>query len=277
MKKTLLHSLLVLVVFTSCDPESDEANLNSDLDVTAVNEAEIDAVYEDIDDLSIVNFESVTDAMNGRVAEEEDDRLCDNVVSFEGDRNEGTITIDFGEGCVDPNGNVRKGKIVIEYNGPKFQPESEIVTTLIDYSINDIAIEGVRTLENISTSTEDFPTFHILLEGGKVTWPDETFATREVDRVRVWKRARNPREDAHLVTGTANGMTRRGIQYDMEILDTLVYKRACLPSRRARIPVAGVKQIETENKVITIDFGDGECDRRFDVSIEGITEEVTVD
>ncbi len=52
---------------------------------------------------------------------------------------------------------------------------------------------------------------------------------------------------------------------------------ACLPSRRARIPVAGVKQIETENKVITIDFGDGECDRRFDVSIEGITEEVTVD
>ncbi len=280
MKKPGVLMLMVMVVLTACNDEVDEAAIDGQLTETGVSDTEIDAVYEDVDDMVSLSLESTDGSLGGRVAEDDqpdDDRFCDGVVTFEGDKDGGTITLDFGDGCIDKNGNIRKGKIVIEYSGRRFLPGSTVITTLINYSINDVAIEGTRTLENISTSTEDYPTFQITLEGGKVTWPDETFATREVDKVRVWKRERNPREDSHLVTGEANGTTRRGVTYEMQILDTLVYKRACVPSRRARIPVSGIKQIETDTKTITIDFGDGQCDRRFEIMVEGTTEDATVD
>ena len=281
MKKLGLLMLVAVVTLTACNEEMDETSLDSELTEAGVSDTEIAAVYEDVDDMVSLSLESTGEVLQGgRVAEgdePDDDRFCENVVTFEGGRESGTITIDFGEGCVDRNGNVRKGKIVIVYTGPRFEPGSVVTTTLIEYSINDIALEGVRALENMSTTVEDYPTFHITLEGGKVIWPDETFATREVDKVRVWKRERNPREDSHLVTGEANGITRRGVAYEVEILDTLVYKRACIPSRRARIPVEGVKQITTDENIITVDFGDGACDRRFEISVDGVTGDATVD
>lgn len=279
MKKLGFVLLAGIVALSACTDEAEETGIDESLTDTALTDAEVDAVYEDIDDLSSLSLESTGNVLGGKVADEEptDDRFCEGIITFEGDKSGGTITIDFGDGCEDDFGNIRKGKIIIAYTGPRFEPGSTVITTLVDYSINDIAIEGTRTLENISTSSVDYPTFNITLVGGKVTWPDETFATRDSDRVRVWKRERNPREDAHLITGEANGVTRRGVAYEMQILDTLVYKRACRISRRARIPVQGVKQIETEEKIITIDFGDGECNRRFEVICEGKTEDVTVD
>ncbi|MEM6523214.1 MAG: hypothetical protein AAGF85_00380 [Bacteroidota bacterium] len=280
MKKLGFFLLVGMFALSACTDEAEETGIDGELTETALTDAEVDAVYEDVDDMVNLSLESTDNVLGGKVTEDEpdDDRFCDGIVSFEGDKTGGTITIDFGEeGCLDRNGNLRKGKIIIVYSGPRFLPGSTVITTLENYSINGIAIEGTRTLENISTSTIDYPTFHITLVGGKVTWPDETFATRDSDRVRVWKRERNPREDSHLVTGEANGITRRGVAYEMQILDTLVYKRACIPSRRARIPVQGVKQIETRQTIITIDFGDGECDRNFEVSVEGKTEDVTVD
>ncbi|MEM9857623.1 MAG: hypothetical protein AAF843_09710 [Bacteroidota bacterium] len=280
MKKLGFFFLIGILVLSACTDEVDETSIEGDLTETALNDTEIDAVYEDVDDMVNMSLESTENVLGGKIADEEpiDDRFCQGVISFDGDKTSGTITIDFGEeGCLDPNKNLRKGKIIISYNGARFLPGSTVVTTLENYSINDIAIEGTRTLENISSSTIDFPTFHITLEGGKVTWPDETFATREADRVRVWRRENNPRLDAHLVTGEASGMTRRGVAYEMEILDTLIYRKACVPSRRARIPVQGVKQIETRDKLVTINYGEGECNRKFEVVVEGKTEDVTVD
>jgi len=270
--------VLISVLLVSCDNDNEVDLVSQESEDTAISEAEIDAVYEDVDDLSIVGLSATEASEGGKLAdgEPDDDRFC-GTFTFEGDKTAGTIIIDFGEGCEDKNGNIRKGKIIIGYQGGKLVPGSFVKTTLEDYSINDIAIEGVRTLENISESLEDYPTFHITLEGGKITWPDETFATREVDRVRVWVNAPNPLNDEHHVTGTAEGMTRRGVDYEMVITDTLVYKRVCRISRRGRIPVAGTKVITTEEKVITIDYGDGECDRRVEIVVNGNREEVAVD
>ncbi|MEM7110616.1 MAG: hypothetical protein AAF519_20470, partial [Bacteroidota bacterium] len=226
MKKLGFFFLVGMFALSACTDETEDTAIDSELTETALTDAEVDAVYEDVDDMVGLSLESTGGVLGGKVADDEpiDDRFCEGIVSFEGDKTGGTITIDFGEeGCQDPNGNLRKGKIIIVYSGARFLPGSTVVTTLENYSINNIAIEGTRTLENISSSTIDFPTFHITLVGGKVTWPDETFATRESDRVRVWKRASNPRADSHLVTGEANGVNRRGVAYEMQILDTLVY------------------------------------------------------
>lgn len=277
-KKSWLVMLLFTGVLISCN--DDELDLvTEEAEQTAVSETEIDAVFEDADDLASLSISTVDANTGGKIAEEDpnDDRFCEGVFSFEGDRESGTITLDFGDGCVDRNGNVRKGQIIIEYIGRRFVPGSQVVTTFVNYSINDIAIEGTRTLTNIAPSLEDYPTFNITLVGGKVTWPDGTFATREVDKTRVWVNANNPINDEHHVTGEASGTTRRGVNYQVNIMDTLIYKRACRISKRGRLPVAGTKIITTDNKVITVNYGDGECDRRVEIIVDGTSEEVTAD
>jgi len=196
----------------------------------------------------------------------------------------GSIVIDFGTtGCADVLGNVRKGKIIINFTGRRFLPGSIVVTTFDGYSINDIQLSGVRTLTNITESSESAPKFQVELENGKAVWPDATEATREHCFVRTWQRGGNPSLDAMVVDKctnndswphdyTATGENRRGRAYTMTILEPLVYKRGC------PIAVEGVKQFVdvATGKVVLVDYGDGACDRIITISVDGNSRSVNV-
>lgn len=183
----------------------------------------------------------------------------------------GQIVLDFGEGCTGPLGNVRKGKIIITFVGRRFMPGSTIVTTFDGYSINDIALDGVRTLTNISGSTNEAPKCRVQLEDGLAVWPDGTEATREHCYVREWFRASNPVNDelrvdqCDDVDNAASGTNRRGRAYTMKIVERLIYKRGC------PIAVSGIKEFTdvASGKVITVDYGDGSCDRIITVTVGG--------
>lgn len=184
---------------------------------------------------------------------------------------QGTIVIDFGAGCTDPIGNIRKGKIIINFSGRRFLPGSTVITTFDGYSINDIIIQGTRTLTNISESTESAPVFRVELENGQATWPDGTVATREHCFIRQWIRAVSPVIDQLVINQctdadvAASGTNRRGRSYTMRIVEELVYKRGC------PIAISGVKEFTdvVSGKVITVDYGDGSCDRTITITVDG--------
>lgn len=277
MKKMILKSKLILLVTmtflaVSCSDDTEVVELAKDI---GSNEAEMDAAFEDIDDMSAITVDASQANAGGKIEDEiDDDRICDGVVSFEGTKADGTLTLDFGEGCVDRQGNIRMGKIIITYSGRYFETGSVTTITLEGYSINGLAIEGTRTVTNITA--DDLPTWSIKLVGGKVTYEDGTTATREVDRVRVWERATLPQNDRIIITGTASGTTRRGVSYSSLITEELVFARSCRFGRRGKLPISGVKVITTDNNVITIDYGDGECDRSFTVTYGDETEEINI-
>ena len=253
---------LVAAVFAvSCtssdlEPEPltiDDANVAADL-VAAAD-------FEEVDDIT-ANMMGITEGgQGGRVDGGGHDDRC-SCAEVTHDMENQTITIDFGDGCAGPNGIVRSGKIIIQYDGRRFLPGSTWVTTFEDFYVNDRHIEGTRTVTNISESIFTEPTFHIVLEGGKVTWPDETFATREADKIRVWKRAENPLlDEVHILAESITaGVNRKEVKYSTLVKEDLVFKRACRNARRGRIPVAGVKEVSLGDRVFTVDFGDGECD-----------------
>jgi hypothetical protein len=231
----------------------DDANVSADLVASAD--------FEEVDDIT-ANMMAIAEAsQGGRLdAGGHDDRCSCAEVTH--DKENQIITIDFGEGCTGPNGVERSGKIIIQYDGRRFLPGSTWVTTFEDFYVNDRHIEGTRTVTNISDDIFSDPTFHIVLEGGKVTWPDESFATREADKIRVWKRAANPLlDEIHILAESITaGINREEVRYMTLIKEDLVFKRACRNSKRGRIPVAGVKEVSLGERVYTIDFGDGECD-----------------
>jgi hypothetical protein len=276
--------------FSSCEEKVDFAPGDSE---SVENEASTDSYFEDTDDMSaiVVAAEDGTSSgareAGGREVSKSrlDGRFaCSSTIvtmTFASDNTaqipHGTIVIDFGStGCTDARGNTRKGKVIVEFKGRRFMPNSTITTTLQGYEVNGIKLEGVRVVTTLSTSTETAPSFSIVLTGGKATWPDGTTATREVERTRTWLRQPNPLNDSWTISGTASGTNRREKVYELKIIKPLVYKRECALSSRIFMAVEGTKELTVDGKKITIDYGDGECDRLVTITINGESREVEV-
>lgn len=257
--------LTVLVFSVSCNNEIEPPAGGID-EASIETESIAQSSYDEVDDITS-NIMIISESNSGGRVEGVNDDRC-SCAEITHDQENHTITIDFGDGCEGPNGVVRSGIIFITYHGHRFVPGSFWTVTFRDYYVNRRHIEGLRTVTNISESLEADPTFHIVLEDGKITWPDETFATRVVDKIRVWIRAANPLFDEfHILTGsTTSGMNRRGDGFKTEVLTDLIYKRNCRDSRRIHIPVQGTKQMVTRDRNCVIDYGDGECDTIVEVT-----------
>lgn len=293
LKRLMYVVVGFLLVLVSCRDEA--VNFTTSDSQNVENEAATDGYFEDTDDISAVAVWSDDATAGGRVATGarristiSDLRFSCATVTIEAAAGstsanpQGTITIDFGTGCTDAKGNIRKGIVKVEYSGRRYTPGATRTTTLINYSINGVSIEGVRNVTNIAGSTDQNPKFNIEVIGGKATWPDGTTATREVRRVREWQRASNPMEDQWVVSQpagadfAASGTNRYGKTYQMNITTPMVYKRECAISNRVFIAVQGTKELITDSKEITIDYGSGDCDRKVTITVNGNSEEVIV-
>jgi hypothetical protein len=285
-KTAAFAAILSLGVAMSCqeneDPFAEEAAYVAEESVT-------DYYYEDADDMAMVAVASDEGTAGGKLTSGtstlnvNDDRFCAIVLLTFNEASTlnhpiGSLDIDFGTGCPDVRGNVRSGRIKVEFNGRRFLPGSSITITFVNYYINGIKLSGTRTLTNISGSNEDAPKFQIELENGLAVWPDGTEATREHCFVREWVRAVNPINDLLFVNKctdadiTAEGTNRRGVAYKMIILEKLVYKRGC------PIAVAGVKKfiVVSTGKEIIVDYGDRTCDRAVIITVNGTSRSVDV-
>lgn len=274
MKRNYWMYLLLSVMIAGLGACNDDNEVGVGIDENTIKaEVVMDAAFEDIDDMVTISM-SATDGPNeGRTATGHDDRLaCANVTH---DSENQTITIDFGDGCEDPRGRVRAGIINISYTGRRFQPGSVITTTFDNFSVDGIKVEGTRTVTNITEIVDNHlssPKFSITLDGGKLTWPDGTFATRNIDRVRTWIRALNPIDDENHVDGTANGINKEGVEYSMMITESLVFKRRCrFEGSRVFIPVSGIKEVNRGGQIYVVDFGNGTCDNIISVTHDGNT------
>lgn len=281
-------ALISLTFLSSC--LDDKFELTDQDSQNIENEAVTDGYFEDAEDMSALAVASEPAAENGRISgagkiqgtKPNDLRFSGECVTvtveiISAEANHGIITIDFGTGCTDIKGNTRKGKINVEFVGRRFLPESQIITTFDEYYINGVKLEGTRTVTNVSGSTETAPKFEIVLEDGRATWPDETFATREGSHTREWIRATSPANDEWIVEGSATGSNRNGTLYQVEITKPLVYKRECAISNRVFMAVEGTKVLTVDNiSPITIDYGTGECDRIVTITINGQSRSVIV-
>lgn len=281
-KVTAIVAIALTGVSISC--QESEVALSQEASYV-VEESVTDVYFEDADDLANVTMASKTETSgSARVASVFgiDDRLCAGVVvtlTLDGastlDHPKGTIVLDFGDGCTDPRGNTRTGKIHIAFDGRRFTSGSTVVVTFENYSINEIKLEGTRTLTNVTGSSEDVPKFQIELVGGKATWPDGTDATREHCFVRSWNRGNKEILSDDVLTVTqcadaevaASGTNRKGVEYTMTIEQPLVYNRSCA----YRIPVSGIKKFVevSTGKEVVIDYGNGECDRIITITVNG--------
>lgn len=267
----LLAALLAVVGCTNVDSPAEFSAEDTD---DASSEAIDDSANDDAEDLAITALSS--DASIGGKISSTDDRFECAEVTRTGDKVAGTIRIDFGDGCTDKRGRVRRGAILIAYSGVWSEAGSSWTVTFENYFVNDVNISGTRQVKNITTDTLR-RRFQVDLEDGEATWPDGRIARRRLNHIREHERDSSSNLLLRLIIyGTAEGNHRNGRGYQIEILEPLVYERSCA-AEGVIIPVKGKKLIKHGNRQITVDYGDGTCDNVVTlINANGRTKEIRI-
>ena len=177
------------------------------------------------------------------------------------------ITFDYGEGCrVVFHGDTifKKGKIIVTLTGKFDVPGSQHILTFEDFFVNEVKVEGVRTITYNGLNENDLFEFNITLDDGKLIFPDPETGerltyTREARLTKEWYRTRIPVEDSVYMNGSMWGVNVYGEDYSREIIETLTL--AHCPQYRKRWVIVDGQILSTVGEISTvIDYGDGSCD-----------------
>lgn len=281
----------IVLFSTSC--KDDEINLVSQEQNAAITGQSVtEAYFNEAGDLSIQAFNTPTanEISGGRtngtitITVEGDTRFNGAVVTLTTTGSdplnpEGTITIDFGDGQTDPRGVIRKGVIVVNYQGLRFLPGSKAITTFEGYKVNGVGIEGTRTITTSSLSVTPVLSVSFLVTDvdGKATFSDQTTITRNATHTHTITFGNTPGSSTWKVEGQASGKTRAEAEYIFLIERPLIFKTECA-FKGFTMPAEGEALFTIGNLPVGLNYGDegAACDNVVTVSINDLTQNITV-
>lgn len=179
-----------------------------------------------------------------------------------------TVTLDFGAGCTGRDGHIRMGKMSTVYTGPMFVAGSTATTTFDGFYFDSLSVEGTHVLTNNSTS--EGRSFTSVITNGKILAPSGNYTTW--NRTRTWTQTEGantpyfPVDDVYSITGSSNGTFVYGTnayQWTGTVTEPLIRKLICPWT------VSGKLEINSQNVKSVLDFGDGTCDRKATLTING--------
>lgn len=257
MKKIALFAFLMLgltLVFPSCQKEEEDNMSAEALTQDSEDVALAFDFFEDTDDEIELTVEELGLGVTIRSA-------CPTVtvtpdrISFPR-----TITLDYGDaGCPGRAGRTRKGKIVITQSDSMNIPGATRVVTFENFFIDNARIEGVRTITFKGRNDKGQPYFTWSMENGKITYPDGTSVTWSNNYTRTQITGANTRiriDDIFTITGSGQGISRKGHAYKKTITEPLVRAANCRWFQR------GAVQMTVADRTWTMDYdnGAGLCD-----------------
>lgn len=256
MKKALFALTAFLFagfLLQSCKKDNDTA------DTTQLQTTAEDLVsYNDLSEFTDYEIDMlVDDAFTGGI--EVSDRGACPTVTFAQPKGTwpNTITLDYSpDGCTKDN-HTFKGQIVIEQSNKMNVVGAERVVTFNDFYLNNVKIEGTRTLTNEGPNASGQPVWSKTADE-TFTFPDGSTATYSTDRTRTLIGGANtptPVDNVWSIEGSGAGTNRKGETFTATITSPLI-KRALCPWI-----AEGVIEFEHGGKMRTLDFGDGTCDR----------------
>ncbi len=268
MKKILFLPAAALLLLAACD-KSDNDGADNGTQSAARIDYEIDAIADDISNIAEEQFDAAQ-AAAGRMdfASLPD---CAQVTMTATD-NSWTRTIDFGDGCEMPNGNVLSGTIEIS-GSVDFSAQQAIISySFIDFHHNDRLVEGnrtvVRTIQSTSAQPEPHPVANIALDM-TVTYPNGNVYEREGNRIREFIQGyATPNiiaDNIFSITGTWSTVFPNGMERVTTVTAPLTKRMDC-----PRI-VSGVLSISQNGNTGTLDYGDGGCDNTAVLTFNGQT------
>ena len=168
-----------------------------------------------------------------------------------------TITLDYGSGCTDNEGNFRAGKIMVHITGPYWEKNTARHAKLVDYRYNDLKISGERKEINKGANEEGYIVFEV--KNTEKIWnsKEELLVERNLERLRTYDRGPDIKaieDDQVWVTGRTL-VNKNGKEVIQEITSPLFRKLTCQHFQSGIITTFVKKE-----KIAEFNYGDGICD-----------------
>jgi hypothetical protein len=262
----LVIAAIALFFVPSCSREGEGSISDTDL-ALAQDEAYADALYEEVDNMVVSEITTLDGNayVSSGLKSTEDEEPCYTVTVDHPDSTHfpKVITIDYGEGCTivfRDDTITRKGQIMITITDRWFMPGAENIVTFNNFYINEVKIEGTRTITNLGLNDKNHLEMGIVLEGGKIIFNDTAWMTREANHIREWVRLQSPQNDTVLITGSAHGINVLGQEYNRLITEPLVLVH-CQDYKWRWVIVDGMVEITNSvTGITTIDYSADGCD-----------------
>ena len=192
--------------------------------------------------------------------------------------NPDSITVNFGvSNCVCQDQRSRRGALLITFNG-KYKDSLTVITiTPQNYFVNDHGVSGSKTIKNLGHNLQGHLVYD-LTENIQISKPNNA-GTIKVDakRQREWVNGEKTlawADDRYSITGSANGTNANGRNFVSLITKPLIRDMSIACRKHF---ISGTIQHTPLNKPTrTIDFGDGTCDNKATVTINGKVYDITL-
>lgn len=180
-------------------------------------------------------------------------------------------TIDFGEGCELPNGNVLSGIIYLSYLKDMDVATKTLSLSLENFTFNGVAVEGSASVERMRSNENGNPQADAV-GNFSAEWPDGAMASFTGNRTREWIEGYGSGfwgDNVFLISGTKTYTGKMGNVFMKETITPLRKEWSC------RFIVSGILEISRNDTTASLDFGDGSCDAVGTLTYpDGTTEEI---
>lgn len=180
-------------------------------------------------------------------------------------------TIDFGEGCELPNGNILTGIIKLSYEKDMELAQKTIILSLEGFSFNKVEVEGGATIVRVRSNDNGNPQA-MANTSFEAIWPEGETASFTGTRTREWIEGYGSGfwgDNVFLITGKRTFINKAGNAFEKEVVSPLRRELSC------RFIVSGVLNISRSDNTASLDFGDGSCDAKGTLTLpDGSSEEV---
>ncbi|POY36254.1 hypothetical protein C3K47_10895 [Solitalea longa] len=182
------------------------------------------------------------------------------------------VVLDYGAGgCEDPKTQkLRKGKIILSYDKAWLSTGCSVSITFEDYWCGDTKFDGFCKISSTGLTKEGYLKFSLECEGTKIHCEcvEKWACKKEI----VWcnsKTALNIFDDYYSITGWGQGSDSKGNFFSEKITKALKKKAFC-----AWI-CEGTVELKTNSvSLCTMDYGNGDCDKKATLTINGNTKQI---
>ncbi|HEV8273682.1 MAG TPA: hypothetical protein VGQ04_20360 [Chitinophagaceae bacterium] len=199
------------------------------------------------------------------------------------------IVMDFGTGCTGRDGRTRSGKIITVYTKRLFEFGAIATTEFDNFTVDSIKVQGRHVITNQGEPISTSPTlcirhrWKVEVRDAKLTKPNGNYvewnSTKTITQLEGTCTPFIQLDDIYKIDGGGYGKVKRGdllIAWNSEITDPLVKKFSCRWLVKGVIRIARLNLTTNSPWVATINYGNGDCDNKAVVTINGVAHNITL-
>jgi hypothetical protein len=181
------------------------------------------------------------------------------------------ITIEYTGTCSEHHGHYNKGKIVINISDSLQNAGAVETITYVGFYMDSMKVDLTATITNMGQNLDG--NWVIEKEYSQTITKGDVVCVRENDESQEWTAGfgtTSKTDDVYYLSGSGSVTINDTASYSKKITTHLLIDASCDYISQ------GIVELTRNGSTATIDYGDGTCDNKATVTIDGTTEEISL-